>query len=319
MLTHRHSRTISSAALSVLACSSPLIATAFEETVIANPIGRIARIFDPQLVKTEDRVTWLDDRLASFAQRREHAMKVDLGYRGFRKKAGAPDPAITLDLGQEHPIDAVFLIPCQREFLEDAGIFPIRFTIDLSNDPSFKQRKILFTSGSTSSFSSDGNPVPFKTHDSARYVRLTVHQGHQKGMLDLFGLSEIAVISKGDAVSFDATVTCSGGSMNVPGIWNPKALTDGRTPLGVWQNGNQSPTDSADAITVPDAKDPVSWSIELDHDTPVDRVILFPYQFNKSLESLILPSPSESICKERTPWRKNSFASGKTPSREPAA
>ena len=289
MPTHRHSRTISSAALSVLACGLPLTANAFEGAVIDNPIGRIARIFDPQLVKTEDRVSWLDNRLATFAQRREHAMKVDLGYRGFRKKAGAPDPTITLDLGKEYPIDTVFLVPCQREFLEDTGIFPIRFTIDLSDEPSFNHRTILFTSGSASSFSSDGNPVPFKTRDSARYVRLTVHQGHHKGMLDLFGLSEIAVISKGDAVSFDATATCCGGSMNVPGIWNAKALTDGRTPLGVWQNGNEPLTESADAITVPNAKDPVSWSFELGRDTPVDRLILFPYQFNKSLESLILP------------------------------
>ncbi len=40
------------------------------------------------------------------------------------------------------------------------------------------------------------------------------------------------------------------------------------------------------------AGDPVSWTVELDRETPVDRVILFPYQLSKSFESLIL---SDSI------------------------
>jgi signal transduction histidine kinase len=321
MTTARHATSISSAALLILACYTPTVASALEEATITNPIGRIARIFDSQLVKTEDRVSWLDDRVATFAQRREHAMKVDLGYRGFRTKEGAVDPFVTLDLGSEKPIDAVFLVPAQREFLEDPGIFPLRFTIDLSNDPGFQQRTILFTSGS-SSYTSDGNPVPFKAHDSARYVRLTVHQGHQKGMLDLFGLSEIAVISGTDPVSFNATVSCGGGSMNVPGMWYPKALTDGRTPLGIWQNGNEPLSEIGDAVTVAETRDPVSWSIDLGQDTAVDRVILFPYQLNRSFESLILPesigiylqsagSAEEKLCHE---WKNPvSGASSMTP------
>jgi signal transduction histidine kinase len=275
-----------------LVCAAPAMAGAIEGATVANPIGRIARIFDPQLVDAEDRLTWLDDRLATFAQRREHAMKVDLGYRGFRPKAGAPDPFVVLDLGEVKPIDTVFLVPAQREFLQDPGIFPIRYTIDLSNEADFKQRTILFTSGASSSFSSDGNPVPFKGHGSARYVRLTVHQGHQKGMLDLFGLSEIAVISGSDPVSFNAKVQSSSSSMNVPGIWYPKALVDGRTPLGIWQNGNEKLMQTGDSVTVPEAQDVVSWSIELGQDKPLDRVILFPYQLNKAFESMIL---SESI------------------------
>jgi DNA-binding CsgD family transcriptional regulator len=107
-------------------------------------------------------------------------------------------------------------------------------------------------------------------------------------MLDLFGLSEIAVISGSDPVSFNATVSCGGGSMNVPGIWYPDALTDGRTPLGVWQNGNDPIPSTGNSVAVANAGDPVSWSIELGGDTPLDRVILFPYQLNKAFESMIL-------------------------------
>jgi signal transduction histidine kinase len=287
------SRNLSSAALSVLACCVTGKAMAFDEVAIANPIGKIARIFDSNLVKTEDRVSWLDQRLATFAQHREHAMKVSLGFRGCRERPGASDPTVTLDLGGEKPVDEIFLVPSQREFLEDPGIFPKRFTIDLATDPDFKNRTIIYSSGSNLTLSTDGKPVPFRAQDTARYVRLTVHQGHQKGTQDLFGLSEIAVISKGNPVSFDATVTSSGGDMNVPGIWYPEALTDGGTPLGVWQNGKEPGSNSGDSVQVAKADETVSWSIELDQPAALDRLILFPYQLNRAFESLFLPESIE--------------------------
>ncbi|MEO5913516.1 MAG: histidine kinase [Luteolibacter sp.] len=213
-------------------------------------------------------------------------MKTGLGYRGYRAKKGAPDPSITLDLGKEYPIDAVSLVPAQREFLEDPGIFPKRFTIELSNREDFAERTILFSSPFSNPGFSDGNPVQFKAHDTARYVRLTVQEGHNKGMLDLFGLSEIAVISNRDPVSFGASVTTT-GDLNAPGIWYPEALTDGRTPLGVWQNGGSPRNQNGDSVAVSTASEEVSWTIDFEHPAPLDRVILFPYQLDRSFESSV--------------------------------
>ncbi len=288
MQPNLHARYLYSTTLSVLACFSASSGSASETAQITNPIGKIARIFDSQLVKTEDRVSWLDNRLASFAQHREHAMKVGLGYRGCRAKVGGPDPSVTLDLGSEFPIDSIFLVPVQREFLEDSGIFPKRFTLELSNQADFSLRTILYTSGMTPSRLDDGNPVAFKAHDTARYVRLTVQEGHQKGMLDLFGLSEIAVISKKDPVSFSATITTV-GDLNATGIWYPEALTDGRTPLGIWQNGSKPSKTSGDSVAVSSGDESVSWSLQLPQTAPLERIILFPYQLNPSFESSVLP------------------------------
>ncbi len=261
-----------------------------EPAQITNPIGRIARVFDSQLVKTEDKVSWLEARLSSFAQHREHAMKTGLGYRGYRANATAPDPSVTLDLGGEFPIESIFLVPLQREFLEDTGIFPKRFTLELSKQADFAQRTVIFTSssGTTPLLATDGNPLPFLAHDTARYVRLTVHEGHNKGMLDLFGLSEIAVISNHDPVSFGATVT-SVGDLNAPGIWYPEALIDGRTPLGIWQNTAKPTVGLGDSVAVTNADETVSWTIDLNHAAPLDRVVIFPYQLDRSIESSVLP------------------------------
>lgn len=288
MPDHGHSRHLYSAALSALAGLSPTPAAAFDLAQITSPISAIARVFDPQLVKTEDRVLWLNNRVSTFAQHREHAMKTGLGYRGCRANAHSPDPTVTLDLGSEYPIETIFLVPAQREFLEDPGVFPKRFTLEVSNGADFAQRTVIYTSGTTPPRLSDGNPVPFKAHDTARYVRLTVHEGQMKGTIDLFGLSEIAVISHGNPVSFGASVSCS-GDMNAPGTWYPEALTDARTPLGIWQNGIGGIAETGDSVVVSSATETVSWTLEFGQSSALDRVIIFPYQLNPSFESTILP------------------------------
>lgn len=276
----------------VLIISSVAIsrATAFDLSRIPHPTARIARFFDPELVRTEDRLAWLDNRIASFAPHREHSMKVDLGYRGYRAE-NAADPTVTLDLGSEYPVDKVILIPTQREYVGDLGIFPKRFTIELSNVADFSQASRIFTSKNDTPFSTVIRPHPFAANERARYVRLTVHAGTSQGMVDLFGLSELVVISNRDPVSFGATVTCT-GSLLSPGAWYPETLTDGRTPFGIWQNPGRVKNRPNDHIAVSSVDETVTWTVELPKTSPVDRVILFPYQLDGFFESSVL---SESI------------------------
>lgn len=255
---------------------------------VGNPINRIARILDPQLVKVEDRVNWLNGQISTYSQHCEYPLKVSLGYRGSRAAAGAADPSVVLDLGKEVPIDSIFLVPAQREFQEDPGIFPKRFTLELSSREDFGQRTILFTSGTVPHPSPDGIPVSFKARDTARYVRLTVQEGHNKGTIDLFGLSEFVVISRGEPVSFGASISTVGG-LDVPGIWYPAALTDGRSPLGSWHNGTRPNLAAGDAVIVSNPENSTTWTLTLDEEHPVDRLVLFPYQVNRSYESSVFP------------------------------
>ncbi len=287
-------RTIPSRCLAVCAsalfCAIP--ARAAEAARIPNPIGRIARIFDSKLVKAEDRVTWLEGRVSTLAQHREHALKTGLGYRGCRPQPGDPDPTVVLDLGREYPVDSIYLVPAQREFQDDPGTFPASFTLDLAKKADFSDRTVLYTSAAPSTGPTDGNPVPFRARDVARYVRLTVKKGHNRGMADLFELSEIAVISKGDPVSFGAKVTAT-GEMNAPGIWYASALTDGRTPLGIWQNGGRPDSVPGDAVQAIRLDETVSWTVDFEREEPLDRVVLFPYQIDRSFESSAFPDSLE--------------------------
>ena len=229
-----------------------------------------------------------EGQLSICCERSERPLKVGLGYRGCRPAPGADDPSITLDLGGEVAIDAIVLIPVEREFLEDSGIFPKRFTLETSNSADFAERTLVFTSGGTLYLPPDEVPVSFEANHQARYVRLTVQEGHNKGALDLFGLSEFIVISKRDPVSFGASVQTV-GNFDLPGIWYPAALTDGRTPLGIWQNRNKPRMEPGDAVAAGNPDETTTWAIHLDAAVPLDRVVLFPYQMSRSIEASVFP------------------------------
>jgi signal transduction histidine kinase len=231
--------------------------------------------------------------LDTFAVQRETPLKIELGFRGGRIKEDDPDPSVTLDLGNEFQLDRVYLIPAQREYNGDYGIFPKQFTLEVSNRPDFSQRTVVFTTGSRIHQSPGSVPVPYVASESARYVRLTVHSGHDRGVFDLFGLSEIVVISGNEPVSFGAKVS-SVGSLDISKIWCAEALVDGKTPLGIWHAGPSpieatSPGDAVFQLAGKTSQSPVTWTVDLGRAHNVDRVELFPYQLNNSIEATILP------------------------------
>ena len=219
----------------------------------------------------------------------EIPLKSGIGYRGARIDSNGADPTVTLDLGREYQIDRIFLVPSQREFLEDNGIFPNRFTLTVSNDEGFNESELIYATGQFPyPRPDDGSPVLFQSRKSGRYVRLTVHEGHIREAYDMFGLAEFAVISDGQPVSLGARVVTT-GALNVKNIWFPEALTDGRTPLGIWHNGFPSNDCPGDAVMVGDDRHATSWSLDFGESAAIDRVVLFPYQISRSFNTAILP------------------------------
>ena len=254
-----------------------------------NPISHVARIFNSDLVKIEGQVKWLENRVSTLAPFHEQELKTGIGCRAGRLNTGDPDPTVVLDLGTERLLETLFLIPAQRESANDPGLFPRKFTIELSNRADFGQRMVLFTSGASRFPVTDGRPVRFMAHGfSARYIRLTVHEGHHRGDGDIFSLSEFVAISEGEPVSFGAKVTGE-GILTVPGIWGPEFLTDARTPLGIWQSGEWAGKNHGDSVLVTPDGEKVSWTVSLEQAAPLDRIVLFPFLASQLVDSAILP------------------------------
>lgn len=266
--------------LSLLAWICLSVAHATEMAQTANPIGRVARMFNSRLVEVEDRVSWIDKRISSLAITQEHLLKSANGCRLGRVKSTDPDPMVTLDLGGEFQLDQLYLIPAQSEPAEADGLFPRQFTILASKTEDFKAASTIYSTGNSTYPNPGISPTRFSARGiTARYLRLVIQGGRNRGITDLCALSEIFVFSGSTPVSFGARVSAT-GSVTIPGLWSPDFLVDGRTPLGTWQSGRWS-KNRGDFLEVANPQEPVEWSIDLGEPRPIDRLVVFPYELSE--------------------------------------
>lgn len=261
---------------------------AAENAQTSNPIGRVARLFNPKLVQVEDRIDWLQGRLRTLAVYSPRPLKEGMGWRAGRLDPEGGDPSLTLDLHDVYPLSEIYLIPAQPQPGDSENLFPLQFRVEASRDPDFSQIEEVFDTGSTSFTSPGGYPVRIPARDiDARFVRVIVHKGQFRGIADLAALSEIVVISGGEPVSFGATVSTT-QSMDIPGGWESRFINDGRSPLGVWETGNWTAS-RGDLLEVSPVDPLVEWVIDLGGSQPVDRVVLFPYMLPELAGLGILP------------------------------
>ena len=82
ILPHQSFRKSAGSLMALAAFCLPPQANAAASAQVTNPIARIARLFNSQLVKVEDRVSWLDSQVSSYAKRCEYPLKAgDPGNR----------------------------------------------------------------------------------------------------------------------------------------------------------------------------------------------------------------------------------------------
>ncbi|WP_193214866.1 histidine kinase [Luteolibacter marinus] len=263
-------------ALTLLSLLFPDVLTAAPAARSANPIGRVARLFNRKLVVVEDRILWLQNRLDYLAAFDVKPLKEQVGWRCGKLDESGPAPWVSLDLGTEVPLSEIFLIPAQRQAGDSSDLFPRRFTVEAACCADFSDSRLIYTSGSRSQPSPDGYPIRINGDGfGARHVRLTIDDGHHRGMKEVSALAEIFVFSERQPVSLGAMVT-AGDSVDIPGMWEPRYLVDGRTPLGLWEGGIWT-LSRGDCLEVPEVNQQVEWQIDLQKESSIDRVILFPY------------------------------------------
>jgi signal transduction histidine kinase len=243
-----------------------------------NPIARIARVFNDDLVAVEMRIHWLRARQASLSDVRMCPLEDGFGFLGGRPAPNAPAPWVMLDLGRQRPIDDVFLVPAQWLPGQPRCLFPQRFRLELACSADFSDARVLLDQSAQPFPDPGAMPVAVHGHsEPARFVRLTVLEGRDFGVADAFALSEMLVFSDQQPVSFGAAVICSWRNRMSDG-WGPSYLTDSRMPLGLWEGGAWSPSTGFN-LPLPDpAAPPVELVVDLGADYPVERVHLLPLE-----------------------------------------
>ncbi len=161
----------------------------------------------------------------------------EYGYKSPPSLTHPKEPEwVQIDLGSRRRIDCVVLIPALSKWQADhrsAHGFPLRWRIDVSDDPDFAA-SIPVCDFTAQDYPSPGlGPVvvPLREPQTARHVRISVTKMSLEEKRYFFALAEVMVLSGNLNVAVRRRVTTSGTTAR-PREWLPQNLVDGRSPLG---------------------------------------------------------------------------------------
>jgi cytochrome c553 len=155
-----------------------------------------------------------------------------LGYHSEIVSSPNTTKWVQVDLGKLVPIDQIFLTPAHVVYGGYAGPgfgFPIRFRVDVSDDPAFATYETV--ADHTSDDVPNPGDVPFgilTSGKSARYVRVTATKLFERTHDWIFALAELVVFSGGTNIATGATVA-SFDSIEAPPLWSRPNLVDGQS------------------------------------------------------------------------------------------
>lgn len=162
-------------------------------------------------------------------------------HSGFAPRADAVR-WVQVDLGREQPLEAVVVVPAMLGSAEAYG-FPLRFRVDVSNDPLFGDSTPLLDHTRSQAGTGIAPWHIAAKGVKARYVRFTATQlaaQPRLGQRFIFCLGELLAFSGGQNVALHARVLAPNAVETLP-TWSPKHLVDGYHAPGlpVWPDDVQ--------------------------------------------------------------------------------
>jgi hypothetical protein len=191
--------------------------------------------------------------------------KPDYGYHSAIAPSQQTVKWVQVDLGSTSDIHRVVLKPCYDDFGKiGAGFgFPIRFKIEVSDDPSFSKDVFLVWRKHDSTFMNDfANPglTPFETGTApddgvrGRYVRVTATKLAPRSNDYILALAELEVFAskEGPNLAAGKSVTAL-DSIEAPPRWRKTNLTDGIAPKPQDQEDKQKLIEQRDQLILAQA------------------------------------------------------------------
>ena len=184
---------------------------------------------------------------------------------------------VQVDLGSEHVLDAVFVVPAMLGTAQAYG-FPSHFRLDVSNDPLFADSIPLLDHNNESSMLGLAPWQISARQVKARYVRFTATKlAPQPGSSSrfIFCLGELLVFSEGRNVALQGDVLAPNSAETLP-TWSPRHLVDGTHALGLAvKDGEKFSNGWHSAIS--SAADAMKWvQVDLGSKQRVDEIRLIP-------------------------------------------
>jgi len=173
----------------------------------------------------------LDQKIASAQQAVAGQRRPEYGYHSGIESS--PDKAkwVQVDLGKETSLSKLAYVGCWDDFNGiGAGFgFPVRFKIEVSNDPAFASGITLLVDKTEADVTNPGTTLQQAEVKgiAARYVRVTATKLAPRQNDFIFALAELSVFdAEGKNVALGASVTAL-DSIEAPIRWAKKNLVDG--------------------------------------------------------------------------------------------
>ena len=173
----------------------------------------------------------LDKRLADLARASTVEERPEFGYHSEIEPRPDAVKWVQINLGHEIPISELVYVGCHDTFnnIGDGFGFPVRYKIELSNDPEFKQGVTVAVDHTQADVPNPGvapQSVSLK-ETTARYVRFTATRLSLRQNDYIFALAELMVLTpEGKNVALGSAVTALDSIEALP-RWARKNLVDG--------------------------------------------------------------------------------------------
>ena len=217
----------------------------------------------------------------------------DFGYHSAISKEQDAVKWVQIDLGATATIASVTLLPCYDDFNQiGAGFgFPVRFKIEVSDDPEFKTGVTQFWKRHDETFMADfKNPglEAFSTSagkddgTAGRYLRITAAKLAPRKDDFIFALAEVQVFdAAGTNVALGKTATAL-DAIEAPPRWRKANLTDGLAPVAPTADERKQLLSERETLLLSFADEP----------TKSRRAALLAGQTQLAAEVTKLPPPS---------------------------
>ncbi len=236
--------------------------------------------FSPQLRNVEQRLAAIERARADLGEPMIGNTVTRLGYHHPQVPTPPPvAPWVQIDLGRPQPIDTVVLIPTITDYQPlgaNVFAFPLRFRVDVSDDPDFERSVPLIVHADDDYEFATVAPVVVAARGIvARFVRLTALRLPKINGTYFYTLAEVMVLSghRNVAIRAPVSASASAGSYN---RWGDSYLTDGCTPLGPpIHRGDLPPFDALFAVDPPGGGN--AWmAVDLRQERVLDEIRLHP-------------------------------------------
>jgi hypothetical protein len=185
----------------------------------------------------------LSKRIDGVAEKKANPnAKPDFGYHSSVSPTQDAVKWVQVDLGQSVQVDRIVLKPCYDEFGKIGGGFgfPLRFKIEVSDDPTFRTNVTLVWRKHDATFMNDfASPglKPFETGTAGddgvtgRYVRVTAVKLARRSNDYIFALAELEIYESKTGPNLAAgRLVTSLDSIEAAPRWRRANLTDGIAP-----------------------------------------------------------------------------------------